>query len=287
MSSAQLRARFESWLLAERGASPHTLRAYGTELAGLEAFLAPRSLTEATLLDLRGYLARRATEQTASTVARRIASLRTFYRWTLREGLLVESPAERLQTPRVRRPLPRVLEVEEASTLVEEPIGEGWRAARNAAILELGYGCGLRVSELSGLDLADVDRAEGLVKVRKGKGNKARLVPLGPPARDAVQAYLGFRGGQPGALFLNPQGKRLGTRGMYDVVRNSGVNNGLAGVHPHALRHSFATHLLANGADIRSIQEMLGHESLSTTQRYTQVDIEQLRDAHRKAHPHG
>ncbi|HND33495.1 MAG TPA: tyrosine recombinase XerC [Myxococcota bacterium] len=287
MASAPLRARFEDWLRAERGASPHTLRAYGVELAGLEAFLAPRSLTEATLLDLRGYLARRATEQTAATVARRIASLRTFYRWTLREGLLTESPAERLQTPRVRRPLPRVLEVEEASTLVEQPIGEGWRAARNAAILELGYGCGLRVSELSGLDLADLDMAEGLLKVQKGKGSKARLVPLGPPARDAVRAYLSFRGHQAGALFLNPQGKRLGTRGLYDVVRNSGVNNGLAGVHPHALRHSFATHLLSNGADIRSIQEMLGHESLSTTQRYTQVDIEQLRAAHRKAHPHG
>ena len=288
---APLLDRFADWLRAERGASPHTLRAYLTELRGLEVFIGEqrvaKTLPELSLLDLRAWLGRTATEQKTSTIARRIASIRSFFRWAQREGLVQQSPAARLGTPRVRRPLPRVLEVGEANTLVEQPIGQGWRGARNAAILEVGYGSGLRVSELSALDIEDLDLEQGLVRVRRGKGGKDRLVPLGGPARIALRRWLGARGGQTGPLFLNPQGKRLGTRGLYDVVQRSGVKNGQAGVHPHALRHSFATHLLANGADIRSIQEMMGHASLSTTQRYTQVDIEQLREIYRKSHPHG
>lgn len=278
--------RFSDWLRAERGASPHTLRAYRTELLGFQDFLAPRSLKEATLLDLRAWLGRTSTDQVPATIARRIASLRTFYRWALREGLVQQSPAERLQTPKVQRPLPRVLEVAEASTLVEAPIGSGWRERRNAALLEIGYSSGLRVSEIAALDVGDVKVDEGMVRVRSGKGRKERWVPMGEEAQKALQAWMVERGSQEGALFLNPQGKRLGTRGIYDVVRNSGVKNGLAGVHPHALRHSFATHLMANGADIRSIQEMMGHESLSTTQRYTSVDLDHLREVYRKAHPH-
>ena len=279
--------RFADWLRAERGASPHTLRAYLTELRGLEQHLAPRGLQQASLMDLRAWLARAATDQAPSTVARRIASLRTFYRWALREGIISQSPAERLATPRVKRPLPRVLEIDEASTLVEDPAGSAWRLARNAALLELSYGAGLRVSEVSALNLGDLDLVEGLVRVRRGKGGKERHVPVGEPAVRAVQAWLKERGTAEGPLFLNRLGSRLGTRGIYDIVRQSGVHNGLAGVHPHALRHSFATHLLANGADIRSIQEMMGHESLSTTQRYTQVNLEQLREVLKKAHPHG
>lgn len=283
--------RFADWLRAERGASPHTLRAYLTELGGLEAHLhaqrTSKTLIEASLLDVRAWLGRTATEQKSATIARRIASIRSFFRWALREGLVQQSPVIRLGTPRVKRPLPRVLEVEEASTLVEQPIGQGWREARNAAILEVGYGSGLRVSELSALNTDDIDLVEGIVRVRRGKGGKGRLVPMGGPARQALQRWLGARGPEEGALFLNPQGNRLGTRGMYDVVHRSGVKNAQAGVHPHALRHSFATHLLANGADIRSIQEMLGHASLSTTQRYTQVDLEHLREVYRKSHPHG
>jgi site-specific recombinase XerD len=135
--------------------------------------------------------------------------------------------------------------------------------------------------------MEDVDLSESVIRVRKGKGGKERRVPMGRPAAEALQRWFSQRGSEPGAIFLNPQGKRLGTRGIYDVVRQSGVANGLSGVHPHALRHSFATHLLSAGADIRSIQEMLGHESLSTTQRYTQVNLEQLRETLKKAHPHG
>ena len=303
-SSATPLIRFEAWLRAERGASPHTQRAYLTELRGLAEFSAqaaqpadsadsprPRSLPDPLLdlstLDLRGWLAKSAPDQAPSTIARRIASLKTFYRWALRENLIRESPAERLQAPRVRRPLPRVLEINEASALVEAPVGEGWRGARNAALLEVAYSAGLRVSELAGLDLRDVDASGGMVRVRAGKGRKDRLTPLGAPAVVAIQHWISHRGGAEGPLFLNPEGARLGVRGIYDVVRQSGVKNGMTGVHPHALRHSYATHLLSQGADIRSIQEMMGHESLSTTQRYTQVDLELLRNTYMNAHPHG
>ena len=293
-SPAEPLSRFGAWLRAERGASPHTQRAYLTELRGLAESVAPagggqraRSLLDLTTLDLRGWLAKSAPDQAPATIARRIASLKTFYRWALREALIRESPAERLQAPRVRRPLPRVLEIGEASALVEAPVGEGWRGARNAALLEVAYGAGLRVSELAGLDLRDVDAPGGMVRVRAGKGRKDRLTPLGAPAIAAIQHWLSHRGSAEGPLFLNPEGARLGVRGIYDVVRQSGVKNGMTGVHPHALRHSYATHLLSQGADIRSIQEMMGHESLSTTQRYAQVDLELLRKTWLNAHPHG
>lgn len=276
--------QFLSFLRAERGASPHTLRAYGRELGELQAALAPRGLGEATLADLRRHLA--AGASAAASLQQRVSAIRSFYRWMLREGHLTESPADRLVSPRVKAPLPRVLEVEEAGRVVE---GEGtldpWLAARDHALLEVAYGCGLRVSELAALDVRDVDLAEGLVTVRSGKGRKARVVPIGGPARAAVLAWVDTAALAEGALFRNRSGGRLTVRGIYDVVRRTATAEGVAGVHPHAMRHSFATHLLGNGADIRSIQEMLGHSSLSTTQRYTRVELDQLRRAHRDAHP--
>ncbi len=254
--------------------------------------MAPRPLAAATILDLRTHLARGATAP--ASLQQRVGALRTFFRWMVREGLLAESPADRLASPRVKRPLPRVLEVDEATRVVEDPRGglaEGdgaqseWRRLRDAALLEVAYGAGLRVSEVAALDVEDVDLDEGLVRVRSGKGRKARVVPLGPPALGAVRAWREASGVRDGALFRNVRGGRLTTRALYDIVRSAGAANGVAGAHPHALRHSFATHLLAGGADIRAIQEMLGHASLSTTQRYTAVELDQLRTAHRAAHP--
>ncbi len=278
-------ARFCDFLRAERAASPHTLRAYGVDLESLAAFVAPRSLTEVTVFDLRRWLAARA--GAPSSLLRHISVFRTFYRWTLREGLIAESPAERLATPKVPVGLPRVLEVDEAMAVVEEPAGTGWRKVRNVAIVEVFYVSGLRVAEVAALDVGDVDLNESLIRVRAGKGRKDRVVPTGPTATAAVQAWLTLRGTAPGALFRNGTGGRLTVRGIYDVVRGSGAKNGVAGVHPHALRHSFATHLLRGGADIRSIQDMLGHASLSTTQRYTHVELEQLQRTWQRAHPHG
>ena len=274
---------FLAFLRAERAASPHTLRAYGREVTTLAERLAPRPVESASLLDLRGHLADGASAP--ASLQQRIGAIRTFFRWLVREGVIAESPADRLSSPRVKRPLPRVLEVDEASGVVAEPAGEGWRRARNVALLEVAYGAGLRVSEVAALDVADVRTDAGTVTVRSGKGRKARIVPLGPPALAAVAAWCAEAALVEGPLFRNVQGRRLTSRGVYDVVRAAGVANGLSDVHPHALRHSFATHLLGNGADIRSIQEMLGHASLSTTQRYTQVELDQLRQAHRKAHP--
>lgn len=272
---------FVAFLRGERAASPHTIRAYHAEVTGLSSSMDPRPLAEATTLDLRRWLAHGASAP--ASLQRRIACLRTFYRWMLREGHVAESPAERLRAPRVKRPVPTTLEVDEASRLVEDASGDGWRKVRNRALLELAYGGGLRVSELAGLDAADVDLDGGLVRVRQGKGRKDRVVPAGPPAIAAVRALVASQG--EGPLFRNRDGGRLTTRALYDVVRAAGRAAGRPDAHPHALRHTFATHLLAGGADVRAIQEMLGHASLSTTQRYARADLDHLRRAHRAAHP--
>ncbi|MFZ5476848.1 MAG: tyrosine recombinase XerC [Myxococcota bacterium] len=274
---------FLDHLRGEKAASPHTIRAYAAELRRLAERVAPRDPKDATLTDLRRHLADGA--GAPASLKRRIASLRTFYRWLLREGAIAESPAERLRAPRVKPPVPRGLEVDEVNELVEETVMEGWRAARNRAALEVAYGAGLRVAELAGLDVRDVDLREGVVHVRAGKGRKDRVVPIGPPAVAAVRDLLAEARIVDGPLFRNGRGGRLTTRALYDVVRATGRAMGLPDVHPHRLRHSFATHLLAGGADVRAIQEMLGHASLSTTQRYAQVDLDQLRRAHRAAHP--
>ncbi len=274
---------FLAWMRAERGASPHTLRAYGTDLAGLSAHVGGKAPESLEVADLRAWLA--TTSASPASLQRRIATVRTFYRWLQRDGRIAESPAERLRAPRVRRGLPRTVEIEEATPIVETPVGEGVRATRNRALLELAYGGGLRVSELAALDVADLDLVEGTVRIRRGKGGKERIVPIGPPAIEAVRAWLGPRAAQSGdPVFVADGGRRLTTRALYDVVRRAGLQQGRH-LHPHMLRHSFATHLLAGGADVRAIQEMMGHESLATTQRYTAVDAEQLGRTHRAAHP--
>ncbi len=273
--------RFIDYLRAEVGASDHTVRAYSRILGELAAGLGDRPLHTASRLDLRAYLGR--SGGAAATVAQRISAIRAYFKWAAREALITEDPSERLKRPKVPVSLPRVLEVNEAAELVENARGEGPVLLRNTALVELAYSAGLRVAELAALDVRDVSLAQGLVHVRMGKGKKDRRVPMGPPATEAIRAHLGTR--TSGPLFLNPQGKRLTTRSIYTVVQQSGVKNGLAGVHPHALRHSFATHLLQDGADIRSIQELLGHASLSTTQRYASVNLDQLRATWEASHP--
>lgn len=200
----------------------------------------------------------------------------------MREGLVERSPAERLSPPKVSRPLPRVLEVDEASRVVEAP-----DSLRDRAALEVAYGAGLRVSEVQKLDVDDVDLDAGLVRVRAGKGKKDRIAPLGAPGCAALRELIATLPDRTGAIFRNVRGARISVRALYDIVHDAGEKAGVDGVHPHALRHSFATHLLSGGADIRAIQEMLGHASLSTTQRYTQVDLDLLRRVYTDAHPHG
>ncbi len=271
---------FLAWMRAERGASPHTLRAYEGDLRGMLEHLRATPMAEVRPMHLRAWLA--TTTPHAASLQRRISAARTFFGWLLREGRITENPAERLRTPRVKKPLPRVVQIEEAAPLVETDVGDGLRALRNRALLEVAYGGGLRVSELAGLDVEDLDLDGGLVRVRRGKGGKERVAPIGPPAVEALRAWLG--GKRSGAVFTNAEGGRLTTRAMYDVVKRAGLQQGQE-VHPHMLRHSFATHLLAGGADVRAIQEMLGHASLATTQRYAHVDPDQLGRVHRAAHP--
>lgn len=275
--------RWLTALRAERGASPHTLRAYEGDLRQLADWLEPhgRALRGASLRDLRGWLA--SLDAAPATMARRVASVRSFYSWMLEVGALTASPAARLATPKVARPVPRFLEVDEAAELVENPTQSGLLRDRNAALLELLYGAGLRVAEAVALDWSALDLDQRLVRVR-GKGDKQRVVPFGPPAAEALARYREATGGE-GAVFLNRDGGRLTVRSAWRVVRDAGAANGQPGVHPHLLRHSCATHLLTAGADLRGIQEQLGHSSLATTQRYTHVDAAHLLRVYRAAHP--
>ena len=281
-SEADRVSGFESWLRGERAASPHTQRAYVADVRSFQSHFGGRDLVTATPRDLRAWLA--TFDGATSSTGRRVASLRTFFRWAAREGLVAENPAERLRTPKIARPLPDVLQVDELTPLVEAPSGDTpERQLRNRALLEVAYGGGLRVSELSALNVEDLSLDEGLVRVRAGKGRKDRIAPIGPPAIDALRALLGGR--RHGPVFSNGRGGRIGVRAIFAVVRNTGMKHGHPEAHPHALRHSFATHLLQGGADVRAIQEMLGHASLATTQRYAQVDPETLRAAYVKNHP--
>ena len=286
MDDEALQQRFLDHMRVERGASAHTLRAYGRTVRELRHHLEAegRTFASARRVDLRSFLFRIGRGRASATLARHMAALRTLYRWLLRTGTVERSVAEDLQPPRVGRHLPRVLSARQTEGMLEpsQPL-----CARDRAILEILYGAGIRVGELCALDVADVDLKSGLVQVRRGKGGKERRVPMGPPAVEAVRDWLDERGASPEtALFLNARGTRMSDRSVRRVVDRAGLAAGVAGVHPHALRHSFATHLLDAGADLRGIQELLGHSSLSTTQRYTHVSVKGLLDTHRRAHPH-
>jgi integrase/recombinase XerC len=289
-----MQAPLQRWLdslRAERGASPHTLRAYQRELSALADHLEERQrrLLDAGLDDLRRFLApeRGAPRVAPATLARRIAALRSFYSWCVERELLPLSPATRLRPPRVPRRAPRFLDVDEAARVVERPSQSGRLGLRNRALLELLYGAGLRVGEAVALNRDDLDLERQLVHVRAGKGDRDRVVPFGPPCADALAVWLAERGTprEGEAVFLNNRGGRLSSRSAWRIARDAGAMNGIADVHPHALRHSCATHLMGAGADLRAIQEQLGHASLSTTQKYTHVDAAHLMRVYRSAHP--
>jgi integrase/recombinase XerC len=277
-------------LAAEKQASPHTLRSYRNDLEQFCRFLSgpsgDRRLREALddldTREIRAYLARlHARGLDPASVARKLAALRSWLRFLVRRGLLARNPAADIRAPRAGRKLAAFLPIDEATALLDS----GEISVRDRAILELLYATGLRVSELSGLDLDDVDRGEGTVRVL-GKGRKERAVPFGGKAAAALDAYLDLRGTARGALFTGRRGGRLGVRSLFDVVRRRARAAGLTRrVSPHTLRHSFATHLLDAGADLRAIQELLGHSRLSTTQRYTHVGSAQLMRVYDQAHP--
>jgi integrase/recombinase XerC len=293
---------FGRHLQVEKNLSSHTREGYLADLKQFQSFLKGTDLLAGAdggipgdPLVIRSFLAslyRRKLRKV--TISRKIAALRSFYRYLIREGVVGVNPAALVQLPRCEKYIPVVLSADEIMAILRTKFNEDTAGSRDRAIIELFYSAGIRLSELTGLNMEDIRLQEGLLRVR-GKGRKERVVPVGRPALQAIEAYLqkrqelrknGATGNGEDALFLSTRGKRMNPRGVARVVerlvRESGIGRRIS---PHALRHTFATHLLDAGADLRSIQEMLGHSSLSTTQKYTSVSVSRLMEIYDRAHP--
>lgn len=313
--AGRLRAQVSSYLQHlehERRSSPRTVEHYGRDLEALVCFVegaksGGRAVAEGAggidVILLRGWLGEQARRTKAPTIARRLSATKGLFRFLRKRGEISRDPAAELLSPKVRRGLPMVLNADAAKEVVESPTptprksAEARRVAeaskrRDQALLELLYGSGLRLSEVAGLDVHDVDLDAATVRVM-GKGAKERIAPLGPPCVEALRGWLAVRAAlhstrrpsDASALFLGRAGQRLGPRRIEDLVKAYGAVSGRADLHPHALRHSCATHMLEGGADLRAIQELLGHASLATTQRYTHVSLEHVMKQYDQAHP--
>lgn len=286
-------AGFLRSLRAERNASPHTLKAYGTDLGKFAAYSGPElDWSDIDHRMVRGFLAQLAEQGLSKpSMARALASLRSLFKWLAREGMVKQNPAKLVSAPRLPRKLPRVPSIEELNAVLDGPMPEqSTFPERDRVILELLYGSGLRNAELVGLDLTSVRWDEDVLLVR-GKGKKERVVPMSGAAKDTLRTYLAKRdellqNRKSPALLVSLRGTRLTTRSVGRIVKTIAVACGLPpDVHPHTLRHAFGTHLLEEGADLRAIQEMLGHERLSTTQRYTQLSARQVLEVYDRSHP--
>lgn len=290
---------FLEYLEHERRSSQRTVETYGRDLRAFHTFCVdeglPLDAKKTEIGMLRGFLASVFNNNKAATMARKVSALRSFYRFLMRRRLIRENPAAGLRAPKVPKTLPRFLTVEQAFRVMDAPAEDESRAellqTRDHALLETLYGAGVRVSELASLKVSDVDQRDSLMRVQ-GKGGKERLVPLGKEARTAIAAYLKQRRQlvtkrrPTSALWVTQRGTRLSVRQIQNIVRRYGALGAARGdLHPHALRHSYATHLLDAGADLRAIQELLGHSSLSTTQRYTHVSVDRLMEVYDNAHP--
>jgi integrase/recombinase XerC len=281
--------------LRERNASPNTIVAYGKDLAEFVKYIGP--IEKPDQLDhvrIRGFLSHLYERGLGKTsVARHLAAVRSLYKWLAREGKVKQNPAALVSTPKLPKKLPRVPTIEEVNSVLDGQLPETAAfVERDKTILELLYGCGLRNSELIGINLGDIHWSNETILVR-GKGRKERMVPLGDTAAEAIREYLTKRKEllfakkkSTPALLVNLRGQRLTTRSVGRIVKHIAVSKGLSpDVHPHTLRHAFGTHLLEEGADLRAIQEMLGHERLSTTQRYTQLSMKHVVEVYDKTHP--
>jgi len=321
MTQLPIISEFLRYVEAERNFSAHTIRSYGADLTQFCRFLAAfgaddaaldapqltaetlpeleeksapgltKKLLAVTPTEVRAYLAMmRNSEYSKATVARKLATLRSFYKFLVRQGKLEASPVSVIRTPRQDKRLPKCLDLEQVAALLEAPDAGTLMGARDRAILETVYSAGLRISELVGLNLEDLDEFSEAIRIR-GKGKKERLTPLGSKALEAIDVYLGkrrmaFGAARRGPLFVNKHGGRLSDRSIRRSLDKYRMMAGIAGhVTPHTLRHSFATHMLNAGADLRSVQELLGHESLSTTQIYTHLTTRRLKEVYDRAHP--
>jgi integrase/recombinase XerC len=282
--------------LQDRNASPHTIKAYRTDLAQFAGYVGPHSWDDIDHVLIRGYLSSLYERGLSKTsVARSLAALRSLYKWLAQEGVVEQNPAALVATPKLPKKLPRVPTIEEVSAVLDTEMPEASAfTERDQAMLELLYGCGIRNSELIGINVDDIRWSNAVILVR-GKGRKERYVPFGESAAIAVRAYLPARQKVLGqirrtterALLINLRGSRLTTRSVGRIVKRIAVAHGLSpDVHPHTLRHAFGTHMLEEGADLRAIQEMLGHERLSTTQRYTQLTVSHVMEVYDRTHPH-
>ncbi len=291
MTFGAARAAFLEHLAGARALSPRTIAAYASDLEEFRKVLAAKRGVEPVparvdIAAVRTYLAALFPTHDAASIARKLSALRTFFRWLVGRGDVKDDPTALVRSPKRRKSLPRALNVDDTTRIVEHP-AETVLAARDRAIYEVLYGAGLRVSECVALDVEDIlrDGDDVLVRVRRGKGGKERRVPLGRKAVEAIDAYLVQRG-VAAPLFTNARGGRLTARSVQRHISRDGALAGVANVTPHVMRHSFATHLLDGGADLRSIQELLGHASLSATQVYTGVSLDHLMSVYDKAHPH-
>jgi len=278
--------KFIRYLEIEKNYSQHTILNYGLDLKDFKKFLGDSSLENVDYLLLRKYLAvLKERNFKMRTVARRLSTLRSFFKFLTREGYLKTNPLISLSSPKQEKHLPLFLTEDEVTRLIEAAIPKDERGLRDRAILETFYSTGIRISELVGLDTQDIDFIGGIAKVM-GKGKKERMVPIGDVAIKTIRAYLEKRKKQTDALFLNKSGRRITDRGVRDIVKKHlRLASIKQGVSAHTLRHSFATHLLNRGADLRSVQELLGHVNLSTTQIYTHLTTDRLKSVYDKTHP--
>ncbi len=280
--------------LQQRNASPNTILAYTKDLTSFIAYIGEVKPADVDHVRIRGYLSELYDKGLGKTsVARHLAAVRSFYKWLAREGMVKQNPASLVSTPKLPKKLPRVPTMEEINTVLDKDMPETAAfAERDRVIMELLYGCGLRNSELIGINLDDIHWSNEAILVR-GKGRKERIAPLGESAALAIREYLPKRAellkskkkSNP-ALLLNLRGTRLTTRSVGRIVKQIAIARGLPGdIHPHTLRHAFGTHMLEEGADLRAIQELLGHERLSTTQRYTQLSMKHVVSVYDATHP--
>lgn len=288
--------RFRDFLVFERNYSEHTVRAYMSDLGEFKSFLEKRAgsddgdidISRVQEIDIRAYVTWLYKKNSRTSISRKITSIRGFFEFLIREGVILNNSAKLVPTPRSEKKLPAFLTVDEAFKLVDIPQNGGVLSSRDKAILELFYSSGLRVSELVGINLGDLNLPGSVVKVL-GKGGKERIVPLGSKAAEAMREYIGKReelNPKGDFFFVNSRGGRLTVRSVARMVKKYAAISGIPkNVSPHVLRHTFATHLLGSGADLRAIQEMLGHKSLSTTQRYTHTSIEKIMEVYDKTHP--
>ena len=280
--------------LGERNASPHTIKAYSGDLGNFAAYAGSRGLKEIDHIAIRGFLSQLYEKGLSKTsVARSLAAVRSLYRWLAQEGVVEQNPAKLVATPKLPKKLPRVPTIEEMNAVLDGQMPD--QAAfpeRDRLMLELLYGCGIRNSELTGINLDDIRLSAEAILIR-GKGKKERYVPFGESAKSALGAYLPARQAVLGearrntpALLINRRGGRLTTRSVGRIIKNIAVAKGLSpDLHPHTLRHAFGAHMLEEGADLRAIQELLGHERLATTQRYTQLSMKHVLEVYDRTHP--